>query len=85
MHVTADWYDEHTGKGDHFLASVESTVEDIASAPWRWPLVSGVRPSTRRRLMRGYPYSVFYRIDDEGVLIVALAHQSREYLYWLGR
>jgi hypothetical protein len=35
--------------------------------------------------MRGYPYSVFYRIDDEGVLIVALAHQSREYLYWLGR
>ncbi len=25
------------------------------------------------------------RIDDGGVLIVSIAHQSREQLYWLGR
>jgi hypothetical protein len=35
--------------------------------------------------MKHYPYSVFYRIDDQGVLIVSIAHQSREHLYWLGR
>ena len=86
VHVTADWYDEHTARGDDFLAAIDDTVEDIANAPWRWPLVAGVSPPTRRRLMkRNYQYSVFYRIDDEGVLIVSVAHQSREHLYWLGR
>ena len=29
--------------------------------------------------------AVKVRIDDEGVLIVAIAHQSREHLYWRGR
>jgi toxin ParE1/3/4 len=85
MHVTADWYDEHTGGGDDFLAAVERAVEGIAAAPWRWPVVNGVKPSTRRRLMSDYQYSIFYRIDDQGILIVAIAHQSREHLYWAGR
>ena len=30
-------------------------------------------------------YSVFHRVDDRGVLVVSIAHQSREPLYWLGR
>ena len=85
MNVTADWYDEHADGGSDFLGAVDETVEDIGMAPWRWPVVKGVSPSTRRRLMKRYPYSVFYRIDDEGVLIVSIAHQSREPLYWLGR
>jgi plasmid stabilization system protein ParE len=85
MNVTADWYDEHADGGSDFLGAVEEAVEDIAVAPWRWPVVNGVSPSTRRRLMKRYPYSVFYRVDDQGVLIVSIAHQSREPLYWLGR
>lgn len=85
MNVTADWYDEHTDGGIDFLGALSETVEDIAGAPWRWPLVKGITPPTRRRLMKRYPYSVFYRIDDQGVLIVSIAHQSREDLYWFGR
>lgn len=85
MHVTADWYDEHTDGGDDFLSAVERTMEGIAAAPWRWPVVNGVTPPTRRRLMSAYQYSIFYRIDGEGVLIVAIAHQSREQIYWRGR
>jgi plasmid stabilization system protein ParE len=84
MNVTADWYDEHTGGGSDFLVELDAVVEDIAAAPWRWPLAKGVTPPTRRRLMKSYPYSIFYRIDDGGVLIIAIAHQSRE-LYWLHR
>ena len=85
MNVTADWYDEHAGTGSDFLVALDETVEDIAGAPSRWPLVKGIAPPTRRRLMKRFPYSVFYRIDDQGVLIVSIAHQSREHLYWLGR
>jgi FG-GAP repeat/ParE toxin of type II toxin-antitoxin system, parDE len=64
MNVTADWYDEHANSGSDFLAAFDETVEDIAGAPARWPLVKGITPPTRRRLMKRYPYSVFYRIDD---------------------
>ena len=66
MHVTADWYDERTGGGDDFLAAVERTVEGIAAAPWHWPVVNGgVKPSTRRRLMSGYQYSIFLSNFDD--------------------
>lgn len=85
MNVTADWYDEHGDGGSDFLSAVDETIEDIASGPLRWPVVRGLSPSTRRRLMKRYYYSVFYRVDDKGILIVSIAHQSREPLYWLGR
>lgn len=85
MNVTADWYDEQTGGGDDFLAALDQTVEDIALAPGRWPAVMGIAPLTRRRLMKDYQYSVFYRVDDRGVLVVAIAHQSREHFYWARR
>jgi plasmid stabilization system protein ParE len=85
MHATADWYDEHLQGGGDFLEAVGETIEGIAAAPWRWPLVRGIQPPTRRRLVTRYPYSVFYRIDDEGVLIVAIAHQRREHAYWITR
>jgi plasmid stabilization system protein ParE len=83
--VIADWYDEHGQGGDLFLAALGETLDGIAAAPWRWPIVQGITPPARRRLMARFPYSVYYRIDDEGVLIVAIAHQRREHLYWLGR
>jgi toxin ParE1/3/4 len=85
MFATADWYDERTGGGDDFLDAVENTIDGIAAAPWRWPVAKSVKPATRRRVMSGYQYSIFYRIDDEGVLIVAIAHQSRRPRYWKGR
>ena len=85
LHVIADWYDEHGQGGELFLAAVSEIVDDIAAAPWRWPVVQGIAPPTRRRLLSRFPYSVYYRIDDQGVLVVAIAHQRREHLYWLGR
>jgi len=80
-----DLLTEHTDGGSDFLGALDESVEDIALAPWRWPVVQGISPSTRRRLMNRYPYSVFYRVDDQGVLIISIAHQSREPIYWLGR
>lgn len=85
LHIIADWYEEHVQGGDDFLAAVIDAIDGIAAAPWRWPVVQGIVPSTRRRLLPRYPYSLFYRIDDEGVLIVAIAHERREQHYWRSR
>lgn len=39
----------------------------------------------RRHLFRKYPYSLIYRLTEEGVHIVAVAHQSRRPHYWARR
>jgi len=36
-------------------------------------------------VVRRYPYSIFYLIEDEVVEIVAVAHHKQRPGYWLGR
>lgn len=45
-------------------------------------------PTTRERRLfplHRFPYSLVYRVDDEGVRIGAVAHHSRRPGYWRGR
>lgn len=35
--------------------------------------------------MERYPYGIIYRVDGAEILIVALAHTSRQPEYWRGR
>jgi len=41
--------------------------------------------SLRRWVMRGWKYSIIYSIEDFGIYIVAVAHQSRRPGYWRER
>ena len=41
--------------------------------------------STRRWLVKGFPFGVVYRADGAGVLIVAVAHERKKPGYWAGR
>ena len=43
------------------------------------------RGSTRRLLLRRFPYNVVYEIGPEEVRVIALAHQRRRPGYWVGR
>jgi plasmid stabilization system protein ParE len=44
----------------------------------------GIR-STRRVMIRRFPYSIVYRVDGEDIRILAVAHQHRRPGYWTGR
>lgn len=35
------------------------------------------RPGTRRVAVTPYPYAIFYRIDDDGLLVTAVRHTAR--------
>ncbi len=39
----------------------------------------------RRKLVRKFPYSIFYYQRDKIIRVVAVAHQSRRPFYWIGR
>ena len=44
-----------------------------------------IEPEIRRFLFTRFPYSLIYGIDDETIVVLAVAHQHREPRYWIER
>jgi plasmid stabilization system protein ParE len=79
-----DWYRKRSLAAEEgFLADLNHAVEQVASAPHRWPLF---KVNTRRYVFRHYPYNLIYRTyGDDLVRVLAVAHDSRRPTYWLSR
>lgn len=74
--------DELPGLGVRFVSAVEAATSRALAYPMAGhPLVAG----TRRVLTHDFPFSVVYRPIDEGILVVAIPHHSREPYYWRPR
>jgi DNA replication protein DnaC/plasmid stabilization system protein ParE len=65
-----------------FAQEVTFVVERALAAPERWPIhLHG----TRRIVFPRFPFSLIYRLRNEQVQVVAVAHQSRRPGYWKER
>ena len=71
-----------SGLGATFTVEVESTIERIMEDPNRWRMVE---QDVRRCLTHVFPYAVLYSVEPDSVLILAVAHGSREPGYWRSR
>ena len=65
-----------------FIVCVEDAIERILQDPYRW---HSFDEDIRRCLTRVFPYAILYTIETDFVLIVAIAHCSREPGYWKHR
>lgn len=54
----------------------------IVEAPNRYPISLH---RTRRILFDRYPFSIYYRVTDDEIVVVAVAHQKRRPGYWASR
>ncbi|WP_157817629.1 type II toxin-antitoxin system RelE/ParE family toxin [Candidatus Thiodictyon syntrophicum] len=70
------------GLGRRLLREVRRTAARIAECPL---LAPEIRPGVRKRGVHTFPYALVYAIEDDGVLILAVAHGSRRPDYWGGR
>jgi hypothetical protein len=70
------WYEEKAdGLGEEFLRLFYALSRDIP----RNPLVyRTVYKDFRRRLLRRFPYAVYFRIEDDNVVIFGLFHCARD-------
>jgi len=77
------YYNEaQTGLGLRFAAAVELATARALTFPLSGtPAAAG----TRRMIVRGFPYSVFYRTQEDGIVVFAVAHHARRPGYWAGR
>lgn len=65
-----------------FLAEFEHGVDTILAHPGVGAMFRG---TSRRYLLRRFPYSIIYQATPEAVRIIAVAHQRRRPSYWAGR
>ncbi len=68
--------------GLRFVDVVEEAIERIVKHPEAFQMID---EDIRRCLTRTFPYGIIFTIEPGCILIVAVAHCSREPFYWKGR
>ena len=78
-----DWYAERSiTAAQGFLEELGRAVEVVTETPGRWPQY---RAGTRRYIFPRFPYFLVYRLLNDQVEVVAVAHGRRRPGYWRSR
>ncbi len=77
------YYNEaQPGLGERFAAAIEEATGRAVTFPLAG---SPFRFHTRRVIVKGFPFSIVYRPEREGIVIFALAHHAQRPYYWRTR
>ena len=68
-----------------FVAEIEAAIQTVLASPTTWPVIE--EPQIRRYLLTRFPYSLYYRWEEEQerVSIYAVMHFSQLPGYWSHR
>jgi plasmid stabilization system protein ParE len=79
---TRDWYEgRRPGLGAEFRAALDETIERIADNPAQFRLVGG---ETRRAILNRFPYAVYFRLDGDDIVVLAV-HRRQHPRRWRSR
>lgn len=73
---------EFEGLGTRFMEEVRLAALRIQRNPLAWSIELD---EVRKCLLHKFPHKLLYVVDDQLILIVAVAHQHREPEYWVDR
>jgi plasmid stabilization system protein ParE len=83
MVAAARYYEAQSRNlGRRFLRHLQETVDSIVAFPYAG---TAVRGDIRRRLVRQFPFAVFYSVAPEEILIIAVMDLRRDPEYWMNR
>ena len=78
-----EWYEnERPGLGAEFLDTLRATYHRVADGPLKYQELRG---GIRRALLRRFPYAVYFAIEADIVVVVAVLHASRDPAEWQRR
>ena len=78
-----DWYEgEAAGLGWYFREAIDALTARLGANPQQFPIVF---KNVRRALLRRFPYSLFFVVEGDTLLVVACFHASRDPLRWQDR
>ncbi len=77
------FYDfESAGLGQRFKEEVRKAAVRIAEYPQAWSIERG---EVRKCLLHTFPYKLLYSVEEDHILVLAVAHQHRKPDYWVDR
>lgn len=83
MAVATSWYEQQReGLGQEFLDQAMTAFNAIAGQPLIYPVV---HRNTRRALMARFPFGIYFRVEADDIVVVAIMHGSRHPHRWQGR
>lgn len=79
----AIWYEQQRkGLGNDFLDEVQNAIRKMSENPYLYPIV---HRNTRRTLIRRFPFAIYYLIEQDSLVVVAVMHGSRHPKRWQQR
>lgn len=81
------WYADNASieLASRFRQQIRTSISIVCESPHSWKEVKDT--VCRRYLVKGFPYQLIYRIQEEkkNILIIAVAHTKRHPDYWKNR
>ena len=70
------YYDHQLpGLGFRFFQELDATIQRIRFMPEAWTKIGD---RTRRCILKGFPYALFYTVEKDDILITAVANLHRD-------
>jgi len=77
------WYEARVpGLGSDFLLNTDAALSSIQRTPETYPIVF---KNIRRSLIRRFPYGVFYVVEQDMIVVLAVLHARRDPQTWKDR
>jgi plasmid stabilization system protein ParE len=76
------YLEESPMASDRFVDEFDRVRKDILSDPLRNPIYED---NIRVKMLRYFPFSIYYLIEEQEIVIVAIMHQARKPGYWKDR
>jgi toxin ParE1/3/4 len=83
LRQAARWYERQgPGVGREFVAEVEAALNRIGENPLQYQTIYG---EVRRAIPHKFPYGVFYRVEQDNIVVFAIVHLHRDPASWQDR
>jgi len=78
-----EWYNQQSlGLGLEFLDELDDSIKLILIFP---EIAEKILEDIRRLMINRFPYGIIYSIDEDYIVVIAIAHLRRKPNYWIDR
>jgi hypothetical protein len=83
MKVAKEWYEiQQENLGNEFLEETEQILIQITKNPFQFPKS---QKTIRKAVMKRFPFSIFFTMHKNLVIVFAIFHNSRNPIVWKNR
>lgn len=83
LRQAARWYEgQNPGLGREFVAEVEAALLRIDENPLQYQTIYR---EVRRAIPHKFPYGIFFRVEQDNIVVLAIVHLHRDPTSWQDR